>query len=484
MVHVYDPKVHKEDAMTEFKYHDMQVDESRFVFESSARDAVDGAHAIIVLTEWDEFKTYPYHEFYAMMMKPAFVFDGRNILNHRELENIGFEVHAVGKGRGADGKLNVLADKSMPSPPLSTACGGSFAPAPRRLSAADSCKSTTGRVILVTGTAGFVGFHLARALKKRGDGVLGIDNYNSYYPAGFKRSRSQVLEEAGVLTLELDLNDAHVLTRLMNDHKFTHVVSLAAQAGVRYATKDPHSYVKSNIEGFVNLLEVCKMAKPMPRIVFASSSSVYGLNKKAPFAESDVVDQPASLYAATKKSNELIAHTYRHVYGLSFIGLRFFTVYGPYGRPDMAAFLFANKIMKGEALKIFQGPGGSELERDFTYVDDIVTGTIAAVDKVAPSTKETAQYDIYNLGNKDPVTVSYLVDCVEGALGKKAIREYMPMPPTGDVLKTSADITKAQAELGYSPTTSLQDGINKFIAWYKDFYPNGLDKEMSEYVPM
>jgi len=474
-VHVYDPKVSKEDAMVEFKYHNMEVDASRLIFCSSPQQAVEDSHAIVVLTEWDEFKTYPYREFHSKMMKPAFLFDGRGMLNHSELEDIGFEVHAIGKGRRPDGKLRTL--KSSPAT--------AFSPPARISSPAESCSSTTGKVVLVTGTAGFIGFHCAIALKKRGDGVIGIDNYNSYYPASFKRARAAELERvAGVLTIDADLNDSETITKIMKEHKVTHVLALAAQAGVRYATKDPHSYVKSNVEGFVNLLEAARQMDPMPRIVYASSSSVYGLNKKAPFAESDTVDQPASLYAATKKSNEMIAHTYRHVYGLSFTGLRFFTVYGPWGRPDMAAFLFANKIVKGEALKIFQGPNESELERDFTYIDDIVSGCVAAVDKITPSTKDTAQLKTYNLGNKDPVTVSYLVDCVERALGKKAIRNYMPMPPTGDVLKTSADVSLAAQELGYKPTTPLQDGIDKFVAWYKDYYKNGLDKDMAEYVPM
>jgi len=322
------------------------------------------------------------------------------------------------------------------------------------------------------------------ALKKRGDGVLGVDNFNSYYPASFKRARAKALEEAGVLTVEADINDMDAIVRLMEDHRFTHILALAAQAGVRYATKDPHSYIKSNIEGFVNLMEAARKVEPMPRIVYASSSSVYGLNTKVPFAESDVVDQPASLYAATKKSNEMMAHTYRHVYGLSCIGLRFFTVYGPWGRPDMAAFHFSKKIMKGEPLKIFQGPDESELERDFTYIDDIVVGCVSAVDHVPASTKQTAVCKVYNLGNKDPVTVSYLVDCLENSLGKRAIRDYVPMPPTGDVLKTSADVTLVEEELGFKPTTPLQEGIDKFIVWYKSYFKNGLDKDMDEYVPM
>jgi len=348
----------------------------------------------------------------------------------------------------------------------------------------ESITSTTGKVVLVTGTAGFVGFHTALALKKRGDGVLGIDNFNSYYPVGLKRDRAATLEKAGVLTLEMDLNDGERLRALMEECKFTHILALAAQAGVRYATKHPQSYVSSNIAGFVELLEVARNADPMPRIVYASSSSVYGLNTKVPFAESDRVDNPASLYAATKKANEMIAHCYKHIYGLSVIGLRFFTVYGPWGRPDMAAFHFTKKIEQGEAIKIFQGPGGSELERDFTYIDDIVTGCVGAVDRVTASTKETAECHVINLGNKDPVTVTYLVECIEEALGKRAVRNYMPMPPTGDVLKTNADVTLAATELGYAPTTPLKEGIQKFIDWYQEYYKDGMDKEMAEYIPM
>jgi len=366
----------------------------------------------------------------------------------------------------------------MDHPPATSTMGATG------LTLEQSVQSTTGKVVLVTGTAGFVGFHAALALKKRGDGVLGIDNFNSYYPVGLKRDRAAMLEQAGVLTLDMDLNEGERLRELVERCKFTHILALAAQAGVRYATKHPQSYVSSNIAGFVELLEVCRGMEPKPRIVYASSSSVYGLNTKVPFAETDEVDQPASLYAATKKANEMIAHAYKHIYGLSVIGLRFFTVYGPWGRPDMAAFHFTKKIEKGEAIKIFQGPGESELQRDFTYIDDIVTGCVGAIDRVAPSTKDEAECHVINLGNKDPVTVSYLVDCIENALGRKAVRNYMPMPPTGDVLKTNADVTKAGHELGYAPTTPLKEGIEKFIHWYKDYYKNGMDQEMAEYVPM
>lgn len=300
-----------------------------------------------------------------------------------------------------------------------------------------------------------------------------------------KKQRTAALEEAGVVTLNCDINDTATISKLMEKHHFTHILALAAQAGVRYATKDPHSYVSSNVSGFVNLLEIARHApEPKPRIVYASSSSVYGLNDKVPFAETDVVDHPASLYAATKKSNEMIAHAYKHIYGLSVIGLRFFTVYGPWGRPDMAAFSFAKRIVKGQPIKIFQGPNDSELERDFTYIDDVTAGCLAAVDAIRPSTKEKADCKVINLGNKDPVTVSYLVDCLESSLGKKAIRNYVPMPPTGDVYKTNADVSRAAEDLNYAPTTPLHEGIERFITWYKEHYQSGMEKEMEEYIPM
>jgi UDP-glucuronate 4-epimerase len=351
------------------------------------------------------------------------------------------------------------------------------------LTAAESSKSTTGRVVLVTGAAGFIGFHCALALKKRGDGVIGIDNYVPYYPVSIKRARTEILKKEGVYVFEADINERNFLNHILKEYKVTHILALAAQAGVRYAAKDPASYVASNVSGFVNILEAARSATPMPRIVYASSSSVYGLNTKVPFSEDDKVDSPASLYAATKKANEMMAHTYNHIFGLSMIGLRYFTVYGPWGRPDMAAFSFTQKIEKGEAVKIFQGPGGTELERDFTYIDDIVAGTLAALDKVSPSTKETAMCKTYNLGNKDPVTVSYLVDCLEKSIGKKAMRDYIPMPPTGDVLKTSADVSHAKEDLGYEPTMPLANGIDNFIAWYNEFFKSGMAKDVQQYIP-
>lgn len=348
-----------------------------------------------------------------------------------------------------------------------------------------SCQPTKegGKIVLVTGTAGFIGYHSALALRKRGDGVLGLDNFNSYYPTNLKRDRAASLMKAGVVTLQADLNDADALHTAFAKCNFTHVLALAAQAGVRYATKDPGSYAKSNVAGFISLLEVARARHPMPRIVYASSSSVYGLNTKVPFSEADAVDHPASLYAATKRENELLAHTYNHIYGLALTGLRFFTVYGPWGRPDMAVYAFANKITKGEPVRIFQGPDGSELERDFTYVDDIVAGCLAAVDHIGPSIKP-APLKIYNLGNEHPEPVSKLLNILEELMGKKATPEYAPLPATGDVLRTHADVQLARQELGYEPRTSLREGVSKFVQWYQDYYKDGLDASMLEYTPM
>jgi len=348
---------------------------------------------------------------------------------------------------------------------------------------AKSAKSSTGKVVLVTGAAGFVGYHCAMTLKKRGDGVIAIDNMNAYYPVSIKRSRAENLKKEGIYLFEADINEQNLIKHLIKEYKVTHILALGAQAGVRYAAIDPDSYIKSNVSGFMNILEAVRFSDPKPRVVYASSSSVYGLNTKTPFSEDDRVDHPASLYAATKKANEMMACTYNHIFGISLIGLRFFTVYGPWGRPDMAAFSFTKKIETGGKVNIFQGPGGSELERDFTYIDDIVRGTIAAVDYVSESTKEKSMCKVYNLGNKDPVTVSYLVECLENSLGKKANRNYMPMPPTGDVLKTSADVSKAEKDLGYKPTTPLNVGIDKFIGWYKGYFKEGMAKDVQNYVP-
>jgi len=363
---------------------------------------------------------------------------------------------------------------------------------PARINVAKVQKScaplTSGAMtVLVTGSAGFVGFHTSVALKEMGAGVLGLDNVNDYYPQALKRARLAELEARGVYTLEADLNDRGVIRKALDACKFTHVLHLAAQAGVRYAVKNPGAYVHSNVAGMVNVMEEIVRTSPMPKVVFASSSSVYGLNTKVPFSESDVTDTPASLYAATKKADELLAHTYNHIHGVAITGLRFFTVYGAFGRPDMAYFSFANNIVQGKPIKIFQGEGGTELARDFTFIGDVVKGIVASLETSAASGKNAdgtkPPFRVFNLGNKTPVTVSNFVSTLEKHLGIKATRNYIPMPSTGDVPYTHADITKARAELHYEPTTSLDEGLKIFVDWYKSYYKNGANKADQEYVP-
>ncbi|XP_050228478.1 UDP-glucuronate 4-epimerase 5 [Mercurialis annua] len=337
-------------------------------------------------------------------------------------------------------------------------------------------KSRGGLTVLVTGAAGFVGTHVSAALKRRGDGVLGIDNFNHYYDIKLKRARQKVLEKSGVFIVEGDINDMMLLNKIFDTVRFTHVMHLAAQAGVRYAMQNPKSYVNSNIGGLVNLLEVCKAANPQPAIVWASSSSVYGLNSKVPFSEKDRTDQPASLYAATKKAGEEIAHSYNHIYGLSITGLRFFTVYGPWGRPDMAYFFFTKDILKGKEIGLFETADGRSVARDFTYIDDIVKGCLAALDTAKKSTgsrgkkKGAAQFRIFNLGNTSPVPVSRLVAILESLLKVKAKKKVLPLPRNGDVEFTHANISYAQRELGYKPTTDLETGLKKFVRWYLQHY--------------
>ncbi|GAB4853625.1 UDP-glucuronate 4-epimerase 1 [Ancistrocladus abbreviatus] len=333
-----------------------------------------------------------------------------------------------------------------------------------------------GMSVLVTGAAGFVGTHVSLALKKRGDGVVGLDNFNNYYDPSLKKARKSLLNNQGIFIVEGDVNDARILGKLFDVIAFTHVMHLAAQAGVRYAMENPHSYVHSNIAGLVTLLEICKSANPQPSIVWASSSSVYGLNEKAPFSESDRTDQPASLYAATKKAGEEITHTYNHIYGLSITGLRFFTVYGPWGRPDMAYFSFTRNILQGKPITIYRGRNKVDLARDFTFIDDVVKGCLGALDTSGKSTgsggkkRGAAPYRIYNLGNTRPVTVPTLVGILEKHLKVKAKKNVVDMPGNGDVPFTHANISLAQRDLGYRPTTDLQTGLKKFVRWYLSYY--------------
>ncbi|KAG0485864.1 hypothetical protein HPP92_009727 [Vanilla planifolia] len=339
---------------------------------------------------------------------------------------------------------------------------------------------SNGLSVLVTGAAGFVGTHCSLALNKRGDGVLGLDNFNSHlYDPSLKRHRQSLLASHSILVLDADINDSRLLSLLFASFPFSHVLHLAAQAGVRYAAKNPHSYIHSNVAGLVTLFEsAAKAADPQPAIVWASSSSVYGLNKNSPFSESHTTDRPASLYAATKKAGEAIAHTYNHIYGLSITGLRFFTVYGPMGRPDMAYFFFTKAILAGKPITIFRSPDGKDVARDFTYIDDVVKGCLGALDTAKPSTGRPgggpktgpAQLRIYNLGNTSPVPVAKLVSILEKLLGTKAKKNIITMPSNGDVPFTHANVSLAAKDFGYRPTTNLSSGLSKFVNWYVNYY--------------
>ncbi len=336
--------------------------------------------------------------------------------------------------------------------------------------------------ILVTGTAGFIGSKLAEVLAKRGDEVVGLDNINDYYDVRLKYGR---LREGGIEVvnndcpfgvfiqskkypkyrfIRLNLENREGLEKVFAEEKFDKVVNLAAQAGVRYSITNPRAYVDSNITGFLNILECCRNY-PVQSLVYASSSSVYGLNTKTPFSEDDNVDNPVSLYAASKKANELMAHCYSKLYNIPTSGLRFFTVYGPWGRPDMAPILFASAISKGEPVKVFNN---GDLMRDFTYIDDIIEGTIRVIDSIPAAEKcpNNVPYKVYNIGCSNPVKLMDFISEIETAIGKPAEKIFLPMQQ-GDVYQTYADTTKLETELGYKPHISLHDGIAQFIEWYK-----------------
>ncbi|MCP5204160.1 MAG: NAD-dependent epimerase [Pseudomonadales bacterium] len=327
--------------------------------------------------------------------------------------------------------------------------------------------------VLVTGAAGFIGFHVCQRLLARGDEVVGLDNINDYYDVNLKLARLARLQPlAGFSFARLDLQEREALEALFREHRFAAVINLAAQAGVRYSLENPRAYIDSNIVGFTNILECCRH-HDIGHLVYASSSSVYGMNTSMPFSIHDNVDHPISLYAASKKANELMAHTYSHLFGLPTTGLRFFTVYGPWGRPDMALFLFTRAILAGEPIKVFNN---GRMRRDFTYIDDIVEGVLRVTDNTAapnpawdganpdPGTS-TAPYRLYNIGNNNPVELSEFIDAIEQALGKQARRELLPMQP-GDVAATFADIDDLEADVGYRPATPLREGIGRFVAWY------------------
>lgn len=325
------------------------------------------------------------------------------------------------------------------------------------------------RSILITGAAGFIGFHLARRLLEDGYRVCGIDNLNDYYDVRLKELRLSILKEYSGFSLDkVDISDKSKVNEVFSVNSPDIVVNLAAQAGVRYSIDNPDAYIESNIIGFYQILEACRHSydacgHPVKHLLYASSSSVYGNQKKTPFSVTDPVDKPVSLYAATKKSDELMAYTYSHLYGIPATGLRFFTVYGPYGRPDMAYFSFSEKIMKGEPIKIFnQG----NLYRDFTYVDDIVEGMVRMLNNPPLPNAEGDRHKIYNIGNNKPVKLMDFIKTLEGELGKEAIKEYLPMQP-GDVYQTYADIEELEADFGYKPSVEIKEGLRKFAEWYK-----------------
>ncbi len=329
--------------------------------------------------------------------------------------------------------------------------------------------------ILVTGAAGFIGFFVSIKLLDMGHKVTGIDNLNDYYDIELKKNRLKNINSNNFDFLNIDLVDALSLNSIFLDKKFDCVINLAAQAGVRYSIENPHAYINSNIVGFSNILEACRH-NHIEHLIYASSSSVYGMNKTVPFSVKDNVDHPVSLYAATKKSNELLAHSYSHLYNIPTTGLRFFTVYGPWGRPDMAYFLFTKAILEGNPIKVFnQG----NMKRDFTYIDDIVFGITSLLDKPANSHQNlenlsnpslsSAPYAVYNIGNNNSVELGKFIETIENILGIKAKKEFYEMQP-GDMKETYADIDELSILTGYKPSTSLKDGLKNFIDWYKDYY--------------
>lgn len=321
--------------------------------------------------------------------------------------------------------------------------------------------------ILITGTAGFVGFHMAKRLSKDlpAARIIGIDNINAYYDPRLKEARLEELKSCPNVTFQkLDLADRDGMAQLFETYKPSVVIHLAAQAGVRYSIENPHAYIDSNIVGFLNILEGCRHNK-VDHLLYASSSSVYGANTKVPFSTDDQVDNPVSLYAATKKSNELMAHTYAHLYGIPSTGLRFFTVYGPWGRPDMAYFKFTQAILNGKPIDIYNF---GDMKRDFTYIDDIVEGIVRLMPQ-PPQPATGAPHAVYNIGNNQPEDLMEMISILETEIGKKAERNLLPMQP-GDVYSTFADVAPLTALTGFKPTTSLKDGLHKFVEWYKGYY--------------
>ena len=327
------------------------------------------------------------------------------------------------------------------------------------------------KTILITGCAGFIGFHLSKQLLLNDYVVVGVDNLNSYYDVNLKQARLKQLKEYKNFTFELcSIEDKESMEKIFSQGQIDIVINLAAQAGVRYSLENPSAYIESNVVGFLNILECCRHNK-IEHLIYASSSSVYGANTKLPFSTKDNVDYPVSLYAASKRANELMAHTYSHLYDLPTTGLRFFTVYGPWGRPDMSYFKFTNAIMKGEKIQVFNF---GQMKRDFTYIDDIVEGIVRLMDKKpqqiqVPNISSSAPHKVYNIGNNRPEELMTFISVIEEKIGKKAKKEFLPMQP-GDVHATFADVEDLEKEIGFKPRTSINEGIEKFVDWYKEYY--------------
>lgn len=336
--------------------------------------------------------------------------------------------------------------------------------------------------ILVTGAAGFIGFHTAKRLLERGDSVVGFDVVNAYYDVGIKEARLRILEETATSTgsnyhfIRANLADRTVVNECFKAHSFHRVIHLAAQAGVRYSLENPHAYVESNIIAFTSILEACRHAE-VAHLTYASTSSVYGANTTLPFSEHAGVDHPLQFYAATKRANELMAHSYSHLFRLPTTGLRFFTAYGPWGRPDMALFLFTRSILAGEPIKVFNH---GHHTRDFTYIDDIVEGIVRASDAIAQPNPEwdsdapdcatsNAPFRLFNIGNNNPIQLNYYIAALEDALGKQAIKELLPLQ-AGDVPNASADVSELQKHVGYKPATPVQQGVANFVQWYREYF--------------
>jgi len=320
--------------------------------------------------------------------------------------------------------------------------------------------------ILITGVAGFIGYHLAQRLLAEGKQVYGIDNLNNYYDVALKQARlDRLLSQPEFTFQHLNISDRSKTFELFQAHNFDFVAHLAAQAGVRYSLENPHAYIDSNLVGFANILEGCRHSQ-IKHLVFASSSSIYGNNTKVPFSVTDNVDQPISLYAATKKANELMAHSYSHLYRIPITGLRFFTAYGPWGRPDMAYFKFVKAIIEERAIDVYNF---GKMKRDFTYIDDVIEGVVRVLDKSPSNLREQPPYKIYNIGNNNPVDLQKFIATIEQIIGKSATKNLLPMQP-GDVIATYADIDELIEDIAFQPTTSIEKGLEKFVQWYREYY--------------